>query len=329
MDSPNTHALPRTFLDAVRYFSDADTCLRFMVSLRWPDGVACPTCGRTDVRFISTRRLWECKEKHHRRQFSIKVGTIFEDSPLGMDKWLPVVWLLTNCKNGISSYEVARDLGVTQKTGWFMLQRVRVAMETGSFQKLAGEIEADESFLGGKAKNMHKKVRAARIKGRGPMGKTPVMGVLQRKGEVRAFVVPNTKKPTVQGKVRENVTPGSAVFTDTLRSYEGLSPDFVHEAVNHAEKYVEGRCHTNGMENFWSLLKRSIGGTYVAVAPFHLHRYVNEQVFRYNERKKTDAERFRKVVGNTIGRRLTYAELIAADGEEERQQEPEEERIPF
>lgn len=282
--------LPRTLLEAVRYFADVDTCREFMMELRWPNGVTCPTCGRTDVRFIATRNLWECKTKHPRKQFSIKVGTIFEDSPLGMDKWLPVVWLIANCKNGISSYEVARDLGVTQKTAWFMLQRVRVAMETGTFQKITGEVEIDETFIGGLARNMHKKVREAKIKGRGPMDKTAVMGVLQRKGEVRAFVVSNRKKKTLQAKVRENVEPGSEIFTDALRSYEGLSPEYAHEAVDHAEMYVRGNVHTNGLENFWSLLKRSLGGTYVAVAPFHLHRYVNEQVFRYNARKDTDGD---------------------------------------
>ncbi|HEX4961910.1 MAG TPA: IS1595 family transposase [Thermoanaerobaculia bacterium] len=305
--------LPRTLLEAVRYFGNPDTCREFMAELRWPNGVVCPTCGRSDVRFIATRKLWECKDKHPRKQFSIKVGTIFEDSPLGMEKWLPVVWLIANCKNGISSYEVARDLGVTQKTAWFMLQRVRVAMETGTFQKISGEVEVDETFIGGLARNMHKKVREAKIHGRGPNDKTAVMGVLERKGEVRAFVVSNRKKGTLQAKVRENVEPGSEVFTDALRSYEGLSPEFAHEAVDHAEEYVRGNVHTNGLENFWSLLKRSLGGTYVAVAPFHLHRYVNEQVFRYNARKDTDGGRFLSVAANTIGMRLTYNELIAAD----------------
>ncbi len=314
MDTQNAPArLPRTLLEAVRYFADADTCRNFMVELRWPNGVTCPTCGRTDVRFIATRNLWECKTKHPRKQFSIKVGTIFEDSPLGMDKWLPVVWLLSNCKNGISSYEIARDLGVTQKTGWFMLQRIRVAMETGSFHKVSGEVEIDETFIGGLARNMHKKVRAAKIHGSGPTDKTAVMGVLARKGEVRAFVVKDRKKSTLQAKVRENVAPGAEVFTDALRSYEGLAPEYAHEAVDHAEHYVRGKVHTNGLENFWSLLKRSIRGTYVAVAPFHLHRYVNEQVFRYNARQGTDGGRFLSVAANTIGRRLTYKELIAAD----------------
>jgi transposase-like protein len=304
--------LPHTLLEAVRYFADVDTCRDFMVELRWPNGVACSTCGRTDVRFISTRSLWECKTKHPRKQFSIKVGTIFEDSPLGMDKWLPVVWLLSNCKNGISSYEIARDLGVTQKTAWFMLQRIRVAMETGSFHKVSGEVEIDETFIGGLARNMHKKVREAKIHGTNPTDKTAVMGLLERKGEVRAFVVKNRKKATLQAKVRENVASGSEVFTDALRSYEGLAPSTPTKRLI-TPRYVQGKVHTNGLENFWSLLKRSIRGTYVAGAPFHLHRYVNEQVFRYNVRTGTDGTRFLAVAANSIGRRLTYKELIAAD----------------
>jgi len=307
--------LPRTLLEAVRYFADLDACQEFMVSLRWPEGVACPTCGRSDVRYISTRRLWECKDKHPRRQFSVEVGTVFEDSPLGLDKWLPVVWLIANCKNGISSYEVARDLGVTQKSAWFMLQRVRAAMETGTFYKVDGEIEVDETYIGGLARNMHKHVREARIKGTGGSGsgKTAVMGILKRKGEVRTFVVSDVKKTTVQAKVREHVEPGADVFTDALRSYEGLAPEFAHQAIDHSEAYVNGRVHTNGLENFWSLFKRMLRGTYVAVAPFHLHRYTAEETFRYNERKGNDADRFQAVAKGVIGKRLTYKELIAAE----------------
>lgn len=310
-------ALPRTLLEAVTYFSDQDTCLDFMLQLRWPDGVSCPTCGRTDVRFISTRKLWECKSKHPRRQFSIKVGTIFEDSALGMDKWLPVVWLITNCKNGISSYEVARDLGVTQKTAWFMLQRVRLAMQIGSLQKISGEVEVDETYIGGKARFMHKDKRKLKITGTGGMGKVAVMGLLERHGEgghstVKAKVVPNVRKKTMAPEVRQHVEAGSEVFTDSLMSYADLGAEYVHGVINHAEKYVEGKIHTNGMENFWSLLKRSLKGTYVSVEPFHLFRYLDEQTFRFNNRKMTDGERFLAVAANTVGRRLTYAELTAA-----------------
>lgn len=303
---------PTTLLQAIRYFSDPDACLNFMVALRWPEGVTCPTCGSKDVRFLKTRRLWECKAKHSRRQFTVKIGTIFEDSPIGLDKWLTAVWMIANCKNGISSYEIGRDLGVTQKTAWFMMHRIRLAMQRGSFdKKLSGEVEADETFIGGKARNMHPGKR--KVKGRGAVGKAIVMGVLERHGEARTFVVPTTKRRDVQAKVRENVEPGSEVYTDALASYLGLSPEYVHGVIDHAEAYVNGRIHTNGMENFWSLLKRTIKGTYVSTAPFHLFRYLDEQTFRFNARKTTDAERFLAVAASIVGKRLTYADLVAAE----------------
>ena len=312
MDAKIQH--PTTLLQAIRYFSDPDASLTFMAALRWPEGVSCPTCGSKDIRFLKTRRLWECKAKHAKRQFTIKVGTIFEDSPIGLDKWLTAVWMIANCKNGISSYEIARDLGVTQKTAWFMMHRIRLGMQRGSFdKKLSGEVEADETFIGGKARFMHKGKR--KVKGRGAVGKAVVMGVLERHGEVRTFVVPTTKRRDVQAKVKENVEPGSDVYTDTLASYFGLSPEYVHNVINHAEAYVNGRIHTNGMENFWSLLKRTIKGTYVSTAPFHLFRYLDEQTFRFNARHANDGERFLAVAASIVGKRLTYSKLIAAEEE--------------
>ena len=304
-------ALFRTLLEAIRYFCDPDTATAFLARLCWPDGVTCPTCNRKDPRYISTRRLWECRNKHPRRQFSIKVGTIFEDSALGLDKWLPAIWMIANCKNGISSHELARALGVTQKTGWFMLHRIQLAMQTGTFKKLSGEVEADETFIGGKARNMHPGKR--KVKGRGPIGKEVVLGILERKGEVRTFHVRDTKRKTIKPKVLANVESGSDVFTDTLASYVGLSKDYIHQVINHAERYVDGRIHTNGMENFWSLFKRGIYGTYVGVAPFHLFRYLDEQTFRFNNREDEDGDggRFRRVAKAIVHRRLTYAKLTA------------------
>ena len=302
---------PTTLIDAVRYFADPDVCLQTMVKIRWPNGVKCPTCGSERVSFLANQRRWQCSIKHSRRQFSAKVGTIFEDSPIGLDKWLPVVWLLTNCKNGISSYEVARDLGVTQKTGWFMLQRVRLAMQSGSFwDKLEGEIEVDETFIGGLARNMHKDKKAAKITGTGGSGKELVMGLLDREtGKVRVKHIANRQSQTLQEEVRANVEEGSHVFTDELASYTGLDKDYVHQFVNHAEEYVRGNVHTNGIENFWSLLKRGLKGTYVSVEPFHLFRYLDEQAFRYNERKDNDGGRFMRVLSQVTGRRLTYKNL--------------------
>jgi len=307
---------PKTLLEAVRYFSDPDRALSLLVAIRWPDGVACPTCGSKDASFLKTRHLWKCKNDHAKRQFSVKVGSIFEDSPIAFDKWLVAMWLIDNCKNGVSSYELSRDLKVTQRTAWFMLHRLRLAMQRGSFEKMGGSgpVEADESMIGGLARFMHADKKAEKITGTGGAGKELVMGLLDREtGKVRVKHVPNRKRRTLQEEVRANVEPGSEVFTDELASYTGLEKDYVHKFVNHAEKYVEGNVHTNGLENFWSLLKRGLKGTYVSVEPFHLFRYLDEQAFRYNERKGDDGDRFIAAARTAFGRRLTYNELTGKD----------------
>jgi len=306
---------PKTLVDAIRFFADPDVCLDMMVKLRWPNGVACPTCGSMDVSFISTRRIWKCKADHAKRQFSVKVGTIFEDSPMSLDKWLTAIWLITNAKNGVSSYEIARDLGVTQKSAWFMMHRIRTAMDTESSDKFSGKVEVDETFIGGKARFMHKDKRAEKIHGTGGMGKTAVMGLLERHGpdndgsRVRTKVVADRRRGTLSTEVRQRVTAGSEVFTDALKSYNDLSDEYIHQVIDHAEEYVRGQVHTNGIENFWSLLKRAIKGTYVNVEPFHLFRYLDEESFRYNTRHTDDATRFTKVAKGVTGKRLTYAQL--------------------
>lgn len=307
---------PETLLEAIRYFEDPDRCLAFLTQLRWPDGnPVCPTCGGREVRFLGTRRLWECKAKHSRRQFSIKVGTIMEDSPVGLDKWLPAIWIIVNAKNGVSSHEIGRSLGITQKSAWFLLQRIRLALQAGSFDKLSGHVEVDETFIGGRARFMHKNKRAEKIKGTGPMGKAAVMGLLERHGEdrhstVRVKVVDNRRKYTLHAEVAAHVEPGATVYTDALASYEGMTA-YEHKVVDHAETYVKDQViHTNGLENFWSLLKRSIKGTYVSVMPFHLFRYLDEQSFRFNYRKDNDAGRFLEALTGLVGKRLTYQGLI-------------------
>ncbi len=307
---------PQTLVEAIRYFEDPDVTLTTMVELRWPNGVHCPACGRSDVRFISTRRMWECKEKHPKRQFSAKVGTIFEDSPLGLEKWFSAIWMIANCKNGVSSYEIHRAIGVTQKTAWFMLHRIRLAMETGSFLKGSGSAEADETFIGGLAKNMHQAIREKKITGTGGAGKAVVMGVLRRGSEsehskVIARHVPDTTAATLHSAVKATVEAGSELFTDTHGGYRGLSASYVHQTVDHSIEYVRGNVHTNGLENFWSLFKRALKGTYVSVEPFHLDGYVVEQTFRFNERKLKDGGRFRKVLGAVAGKRITYKGLTA------------------
>jgi len=303
-----TLALPKTLQEAVVYFSDPQRTFEYAVSFRWPTGqVVCPRCGSVEHSFISTRRIWYCKGCH--RQFSVKVGTVFEDSPLGMDKWMTAAWLITNCKNGISSYEIARDLGVTQKTAWFMLQRIRLAMQKVSAHKLGGAVEVDETFIGGKARNMHISARRRRITGTGGKDKVAVMGVLQRGGDVRTVVVDNRRKKALQDEVRKHVDAGSALYSDALLSYTGLASDYAHKVIDHAVAYVDGQVHTNGLENFWSLLKRGIKGTYVSVEPFHLFRYLDEQTFRFNNRKTKDAQRFADVMRQVKGRRVTYKQL--------------------
>jgi transposase-like protein len=307
-------ATPPNLIDAIRFFSDPDVCLNFMVAIRWPDGVTCPTCGGSEVGFLKTRRLWKCKNRHSKQQFSVKVGTIFEDSPIGLDKWFTAMWLVANCKNGVSSYEIARDLNVTQKTAWFMDHRIRRAMETGSFEKMKGEIEADESMIGGLARFMHADKRAEKITGTGGAGKAIVMGLLDREtGKVHVKHVADRQRHTLQKEIRDNVAEGSEIFTDAWVGYEGLDPEYVHGFVDHAERYVNGRIHTNGLENFWSLLKRGLKGTYVCVEPFHLFRYLDEQAFRYNNRKATDGARFVRALSGATGRRVTYKALTGKE----------------
>ena len=314
-------AEPKSLQEAILYFADLDNCTDYLAVRRWPKGVTCPTCGSDKVKFNSDRRIWQCSSHHSKRQFSVKVGTIFEDSPIGLDKWLAATWMLSNCKNGISSYEIARDLKVTQKTAWFMMHRIRLALQYESFGKFSGEVEVDETFIGGKARNMHLDKRERRITGTGGKDKTVVMGILERGGKIRTAVVADRKKAALQSHVKAHVQAGTALYTDALLSYDGLAQEYAHKVIDHAEKYVDGKVHTNGLENFWSLLKRGIAGTYVSVEPFHLFRYLDEQVFRYNNRATkenplNDADRFQLALSQIVGKRLTYAELTGKTGAE-------------
>jgi transposase-like protein len=311
---------PKTLQQAVIHFANPENCLKFMVKVRWPDGVVtCPTCEREDAVFLKNQGKWQCKSVHPKRQFSVKIGTIFEDSPIGLDKWLIAIWMISNCKNGVSSYEIARALGVTQKSAWFMLHRIRLAMQVRSFLKLGGhgsQIEVDETFVGGAARFMHADKRKRRITETGTKDKTAVMGILERGGEVRAAVVGNRKKHLLHKNIRAHVKAGSAIYTDALMSYQGIkNHGFEHQVIDHAESYVDGQVHTNGLENFWSLFKRQLKGTYISVEPFHLFRYLDEQVFRYNFRKLPhDGARFEHVASHILGKRLTYAEVTGKVG---------------
>jgi transposase-like protein len=270
----------KTLQQAIQHFTDPENCRKFMEFVRWPDGkIACPYCGATKLTWLAKANVYRCYGDHKKQKFSLKVGTVFEDSPIGLDKWLPAVWLLSNCKNGISSYELHRSIGVTQKTAWFMLHRIRTAMESNSFVKMGGnegggwsEIEVDETFVGGRESNMHLERRielrdSAGSKGR--QSKAIVMGILDREArQVRAKVIPDVRREVLQNEILRQVAPHSFIYTDAHKGYVGLdSKQFIHMTVSHVTDYVKGSVHTQGIENFWSLLKRGLNGTYVAVEP--------------------------------------------------------------
>jgi transposase-like protein len=319
---------PKTLQSAIQFFSDYDNCRKFMIAVRWLDEVVrCPRCNSEKVTYLAKARLYRCYGDHPKQKFSLKIGTVFEDSPIPLEKWLPALWLVVNCKNGISSYELGKDLGVTQKSAWFMLHRIRLAVQSKSFVKLGGPgsapIEVDETFIGGKARNMHrsKRQRLSRNGGmQGGSGKAVVMGMLVRGGQVKATVIPHRRQNITEQIVREVVEPGTEVHTDEFQGYYNLKDGYVHKVINHLEGYVRENVHTNGIENFWSLLKRGLNGTYVSVEPFHLFRYVDEQVFRYNNRATkdnplTDADRFQYALSQIVGKRLTFAEVTGKVGE--------------
>jgi transposase-like protein len=311
---------PETLQEAIQFFADEENAFVFMVRLRWSNGVACARCDSKDVRFISTRKIWECKPCKVKKQFSVRVGTIFEDSPISLGKWWSAIWLIANAKNGISSCEIHRALGVTQKTAWFMLQRIRLALHNGTIVKMNGRVEADETYIGAKARYMHRNRRTG--VGHAGLKKTAVQGILERStakkhSRVVLKVVPNTRRPELCGNVREHVAKGSMVCTDALMSYDDLESDYDRQVIDHAECYARGQVHTNGLENFWSLLKRALKGTYVSVEPFHLFRYLDEQAFRFNERKDNDSGRFLKAASGIFGKGLRYAALIGQDKEGE------------
>jgi transposase-like protein len=322
---------PKTLQQAIQCFSDEQVCIDAVAAMRWPNGPRCPYCIGENANkpyYLKTAKRWKCRTC--RNQFSVKKFTIFEDSPIPLQKWLPALWMLVNCKNGISSYEIHRDLGVSQKSAWFMLHRLRLVVKTGTMgTKFGGPescgVEIDETFVGGKLRNMHRDRRArfAADSGHtgGATGKTIVMGLLDRgESKVRAKVVPNTYRETLEREVLSNVRFGSPVYSDNAVPYDKLHRRYVHEVVNHAQEYVRGRVHTNGMENFWSLLKRGLKGTYVSIDPCHLEKYVDEQIFRFNNRATPDnpiddADRFLLALSQVAGKRLTFAELTGKAGE--------------
>lgn len=259
--------LPKTLLEAAKAFADEQFCIDLIAAMRWADGKAvCPKCQQTNNHFMASRKVWQCKNKECKKQFSVKVGTIFEDSAIALEKWILAMWLIVNAKNGISSYELHRALGITQKSAWFVLHRIRTAMTVGSIEKLSGTVEADETWVGGSARKMHTKTRKERGIGKhGRSHKTLVLGMVERQGRVRAKVVKDRKINTLQTTIAENVEAGSELMTDEWHGYWNMTNTYIHEVINHSRSYVQDNVHTNNIENFWSLLKRAIKGTYVSV----------------------------------------------------------------
>jgi transposase-like protein len=318
---------PKTLLEAIEHFSDEQVCIDAVAAMRWPEGVRCGNCDTDKPYYLASQKRWKCRKC--RKQFSVKVNSIFEDSPISLKKWLPALWLIVNCKNGVSSYEIARDLGVTQKSAWFMLQRLRLALRARDFSiKLGsgdGGVEIDETFIGGKPGNMHRerRLRIARLQGEyarstnptGLAGKAAVMGMYDRESrKVRATAVPNVKRETLQTEILNNIQAGARIYSDEAVAYNRLKENYIHETVDHVQSYVRGQVHTNCLENFWSLTKRTLRGTYVCVEPFHLDRYLDEQMFRFNNRTTrdnplNDGDRFLLALSQVANKRLTYAEL--------------------
>lgn len=316
---------PKSLQEAILYFAKPENCREYLVARRWPDGVICPRCGSQNVLFLEKYNRWHCRDKHPAPQFTLKTGTVMEDSPIGLDKWLTAMWLVVNCKNGISSWEIHRSLGITQKTAWFLLHRIRLALGQNPEEKMGGNgpIEIDETHIGPNTRKMHANKRLAMAMNRRDK-KVAIMGMLDRESrQVRAKVVPNVKRETLLNEILEQIDKGSEIYTDRYSGYDNLSADdYIHETVNHVEEYVRGQVHTQGIENFWSLLKRGLRGTYVAVEPFHLDRYVGEQIFRFNNRATkdnplNDADRFALAVSQIADKRLTYAELTGKLGSTE------------
>ncbi|OKL39179.1 IS1595 family transposase [Pontibacter flavimaris] len=301
-----------SLLQLLDFFNDEETCKAFLGQQRWGDTPSCPHCGCTKA--YVTNRGFKCSEKTCYKKFTVTTGTIFENTKIKLRTWFAAMYLVTAHKKGISSLQLSRDLNITQKTAWFVLHRIREMLREKAPQMLEGTVECDETYVGGKAENKHKKVRKElREKGTGYVNKTPVFGLLQREGNVHTFVMSKEDGATLKPILREKVSASAMVVTDGFGAYGDLHKEFkAHEIINHAQdEYVRGEFHTNSIEGFWSQLERGIYGIYHNVSPKHLHRYCHEFGYRYNNRKVTDCARFHDAVNKVGNTRLTYKALIA------------------
>jgi transposase-like protein len=293
----------------LKHYSDETVCRAYLVKQRWEDGKPkCPYCGWDKVYNIEGGKRYKCANNTCYKKFSVTVGTIFESSNIPLNLWFAAVYLSSAHKKGISSLQLGRDIGVSQKTAWFMLHRIRKAFSTHAPNMLHDIVQVDETYVGGKNKNRHSDKK--KDGGQGGSGKTIVMGLMQKHGKVMNFIIPDIHSATLLPIIKDNVSKGAIVVTDELRGYAPMSSDYKHVSVNHGgNEYVRGAFDTNSMEGYWSLLKRGLLGIYHSVSPKHLHRYCDEFSYRFNSRGMMDNERFILTLQKVEGR-LKYADLI-------------------